>query len=258
MAKHTTPVSLPLLFAEAFPCRLNHIKTEWCKSSRDLKPDAVLQLAVLLSNIEQILKIEYLPVGPPPIVSKPTCVLCSRVYTRVNDLNHHIKNTHPYLKPIVEAKTCHSCRKEYTSHKKLVSHERAVHKAAYQSRAEFTWPGFVQLDSREGKPRVPCSNVSYKILIECLAQKSFLETLHGGRQDSKIYNFIGEAADMTPASLDTFDTAERREFDEQCNIDNPLRLQYDSGFYGDLTSLLFPDTSAVFESSVPFPSGYHF
>jgi hypothetical protein len=144
------PISHSLLFAEAVFCRLDHIKTVWSNSSGILEPDTVLQVAVLLSNIENALGIDYLPAKPTPNAN-PTCVVCSRAYNRVGDLNHHIKTTHPFLRPVLEAKTCNCCRKEYNSNKKLVSHERVVHKAVYQSRVEFIWPGFIQLRSEGGK-----------------------------------------------------------------------------------------------------------
>lgn len=167
MATNMNSVNLSSVFLEAFSCRLEHIKSEWSRYSQDLTPDAILQLAVLLSKIEQVIGIEYLQASPPSLPSPPppppppppltigkaVCLVCFRKYSRVNDLNTHIKHKHPYLQPSVEAKTCHFCGKEYDSHKKLVLHEKATHKAAYQSRAEFIWPGFTQLYSREGKSR---------------------------------------------------------------------------------------------------------
>jgi hypothetical protein len=151
MAKKIKHTGLSLHFAEAFPCRLERIKTEWSKCIKNHEPDTVLQLAVLLSRVEQVLGIEYPSDIPSPTVTKPTCVVCRRSYTRVNGLDSHIKHTHPYLRPIIEATTCSCCQTEYNTHKQLVSHEKSIHKAVYGSRVEFTWPGFIQLDSKEGE-----------------------------------------------------------------------------------------------------------
>lgn len=150
MVKNSKNIGLSLHFAEAFPCRLDRIKTEWSKRIGNHEPETVLQLAVLLSRVEQVLEIDYPSDIPSPTVTKPTCVVCRRSYTRVNDLDCHIKRNHSYLRPIIEATTCNCCQTEYNSHKQLVSHEKSIHKAAYRSRVEFSWPGFIQLDSSEG------------------------------------------------------------------------------------------------------------
>ena len=242
-------VSLSLQLAEAFPCRLDNIKAKLRECSKDLKPDPFLQLTVLLGKMEQLLGIEYAPCVRPSTNTNPTCVVCSRSYTRTSSLNHHISHRHSYLQPIIEAKSCYSCGTDLGSHKQLVSHERAVHKAAYQSRADFIWPGFVQLDSREGELRI-CSDRLVEMLIRRLAQKSFLYTLRGDEQEPNFYDFVGEAAATTCTRLEAFGAVEGRQFDEQYSVDSQAPLQYDLGYYADLDSLLLPYSSSTFESSL--------
>ncbi|KAL5335657.1 hypothetical protein BJX70DRAFT_390570 [Aspergillus crustosus] len=224
-------VGLSLQLAEAFPCRLDNIKAKLREYSKDLKPDSFLQLTVLLGKMEQLLGIEYAPCVRPSTNTKPTCVVCSRSYTRTSSLNHHISHRHSYLQSIIEEKSCHSCGTDLGSHKQLVSHERAVHKAAYQSRADFIWPGFVQLDSKE-------------------AQKSFLNTLRGDEQGPNFYDFVREAAATTCTPPEAFVAVEGRQFDEQYSVDGQASLQYDLGYYADLESLLLPYYSTNLESSV--------
>ncbi|KAL2840813.1 hypothetical protein BJY01DRAFT_16305 [Aspergillus pseudoustus] len=237
MTKRMNPISYSLLFAEAVLCRLNRIKTVWSDSSENLGPDTVLQVAVLLSNIEKTLGIDYLPAKPTPNAN-PTCVVCSRAYNRIGDLNYHIKTIHPFLRPVLEAKTCNCCRKEYNSNKKLVSHERLVHRAVYLSRAEFIWPGFIQLKSEE-------------------AQMSFQDNLDGDRQISKTYAF-GETANMVPASVETCNEMEESRSSGRYPVNDSVPLQYDSEFYGDLESLIFSEPSLAFGSSIQFPPDYPF
>lgn len=141
---------LPLLLAEALPCRLDRIQAKFTEQCKDLKPDAFLQLTVLLSQIEHIVGIHYTPGVSTSASTKPTCVVCGRSYSRISSLNSHISLAHQYLRRIIEARSCNSCDNEFDSPRQLVYHERSIHKAAYLSRADFIWPGFEQLNSREG------------------------------------------------------------------------------------------------------------
>jgi hypothetical protein len=241
MAKNSKNIGLSLHFAEAFPCRLDRIKTEWSKRIGNHEPDTVLQLAVLLSRVEQVLEIDYPSDIPSPTVTKPTCVVCRRSYTRVNDLDCHIKRNHSYLRPIIEATTCNCCQTEYNSHKQLVSHEKSIHKAAYRSRVEFSWPGFIQLDSKEG-------------LDSKKAKESFLKTLRGDKE-SKVYTFSEDVADPNPSCFETLHSIPGTQVDGQHPTNDQTHLQYDdSGFYWDIPSLLSPYPPTFFESSLRFSS----
>ncbi|KAF7136915.1 hypothetical protein CNMCM5793_006577 [Aspergillus hiratsukae] len=209
MAENIKHTGLSLHFAEAVPCRLDRIKTEWSKCIENHRPDTVLQLAVLLSKVEQVLGIEYPSDIPSPTVEKPTCVVCRRSYTR--------------------------CQTEYNTHKQLVYHEKSIHKAAYRSRVEFGWPGFIQFDSKE-------------------AQKSFLKNL-GGDEESKVYTFVEEVADQSPPCLETLHSILGTQIDGQYSANDQTDLQYDdSGFYLDIPSLLSLEPPTFVESSLRFSS----
>ncbi|PYH75184.1 uncharacterized protein BO88DRAFT_400771 [Aspergillus vadensis CBS 113365] len=216
---------LPLLLAEALPCRLDRIQAKFTEQCKDLKPDAFLQLTVLLSQIEHIVGIHYTPGVSTSASTKPTCVVCGRSYSRISSLNSHISLAHQYLRRIIEARSCNSCDNEFDSPRQLVYHERSIHKAAYLSRADFIWPGFEQLNSRE-------------------AQKSFLRTLAGDEEEPKVYEFVGEAADTKRTTLEPGEAVEGRRFDEQYSISGDGHLQYDLGYYGDIDSWLLPYSPA--------------
>jgi hypothetical protein len=61
---------------------------------------------------------------------------------------------------------------------------------------------------------------------------------------------------MVPASNETCKEMEESRFSDPVNDSVPL--QYDSEFYGDLESLIFPEPSLAFENSIQFPSDYPF
>jgi hypothetical protein len=244
--RHALPPVRPLTrVAEAFSCRLDQIKetlTDYL--SRDQKPDAILNIAIALTNMENILDIKY-PSDTLSDSSRVFCSACRKPYTRSNDMHEHVKDQHKRLQPPVVAVFCRDCNTKFEEPRQLVGHERFDHHATYKSRLEFVWPGFVQTNSEPGELQI--FDNPHLILICQSARNSFLQFLRHGDKHAPISTLsVGHNADDPAPPLGSR-TSASSSAQNQTSWDLH-DLDFQTGFYDDLTSLLLPSAETLGEN----------
>jgi RNase P subunit RPR2 len=245
--RHALPPVRPLTrAAEAFSCRLDQIKEKLTDYlSTDREPEAVLDIAIALTNMENILDITY-PSDTSSDSSRVFCSACRKPYTRSNDMHKHVKDQHKRLQPPVTAVFCRDCNMKFEQPRQLVGHEQSDHRATYKSRLEFVWPGFVQTKSEPGELQI--FDNAHLILICQSARNSFLQFLRHGDDHAPISTLsVRHNADDPAPSLGSRTSAYSSAQNQiSWDVHDP---DFQSGFYDDLTSLLLPSAETLGENT---------